>query len=149
MTLLVDFDGVIGTEVKYTGTGSGRAFLATSSRDSAALRRMVDAGWAVVIVTASRSRLIEEYAQRHGAYCVASRDKLFSMLSVMNEEDIRGAVAIGDDISDIPMLKAAGRAFCPADAHPALLKQFTPLKAAGGRGVIQEIETLLKDDKVY
>lgn len=147
--LLIDFDGVIGTETKYTGPGGQRAFLALSSRDSQAMRRIVESGVNVVIVTASRSALIEEYARRHGCKCVASNNKLFSLRSFLADEDFEQSVAVGDDVSDIAMMSMAGRAYCPADAHPEVKELFPVLSSPGGAGVVQELEKILKDDKIH
>jgi HAD superfamily hydrolase (TIGR01484 family) len=38
------------------------------------------------------------------------------------QQDLGGTVALGDHLSDIEVLKAAGRAYCPADAHDDVKK---------------------------
>lgn len=146
MILLIDFDGVIGSQRKYLAPDGSRAFLEVSSRDSMAMRRMVAAGIRVIIVTSSNSSLIKNYALRHMVELIATDDKLGSL-----EElgiDVTEAIAIGDDVSDIPFMQKAATAYCPADAHPEVKKWFPSLESNGGGGCISELETLCHD-KIY
>ncbi len=53
---------------------------------------------------------------------------------------------VGDDLNDLPVLRAVGLAACPADAVPEV-KEAAHLitRAAGGRGAVREVvETILK-----
>jgi len=144
-TVLIDFDGVIGTVQKFVGEGGSRVFLAVSSRDSYALRQLAEL-YRVIIVSASKSELIKHYANRHGVRCalgVMQKGEIFSKLKV----EPATCAAIGDDLPDVEMLRQAAVAWVPADAHPALCNEFNMLATAGGHGVIAEIlyKNLLND----
>jgi len=144
-TVLIDFDGVVGSQRKYIGPGGERAFLEVSSRDSMAIRRMVAAGVQVIIVTASGSELIREYAGRHGCALVVSKNKARDVAPWVNFAEV---VAVGDDLSDVGYLEQAALAYCPADAHPEVKKHFPSLESPGGGGCIAELE-ILCHDKIY
>lgn len=48
-------------------------------------------------------------------------------------------VCLGDDLSDIPMLKRASYAFCPKDAVNKVKDQCTVLDFKGGHGFVREV----------
>lgn len=136
-TILLDFDGVIGSETKYLDGNGNRAFLSVSSRDCEALKRIKEQGHRVIIVTASSSYLISAYAEKYGIRLVSSTDKLTALMK--ENIDWENTIAIGDDLGDVEMLQKAAKAYCPADAHPKLKGEFQPLQSKGGQGVICEL----------
>jgi 3-deoxy-D-manno-octulosonate 8-phosphate phosphatase (KDO 8-P phosphatase) len=53
---------------------------------------------------------------------------------------------IGDDLVDLPALRRAGLAVCPADAHPAVKAVCGWVtRAEGGRGVLREVADAVLD----
>ena len=60
-----------------------------------------------------------------------------------HEVVFRRAVVIGDCVDDIPMLKAAGLSFCPADAIDEVKLHAGVLKRRGGEGCLLEVAMCL------
>lgn len=145
-TLLLDFDGVIGSQQKYIGPHGEREFLAVSTRDSGAIRRLADSGVRVIIVTACKSKLIQDYADRHGVEVYATSDKAATLDNI--GIDWGHAIAIGDDVSDREMMEKALMAYCPEDAHPEIRRYFPTLPAPGGGGVVAAYEYKKKHEYV-
>jgi 3-deoxy-D-manno-octulosonate 8-phosphate phosphatase (KDO 8-P phosphatase) len=76
-----------------------------------------------------------------GVKVIVTNNKLQTIQALYNN-DLSHVVAVGNDVLDIPMLKACEYAYCPADAHP-LVKEvpgIIVLKTKGGEGVLAEIE---------
>lgn len=138
-TLLLDFDGVIGTEQKFLSVTGDRALLQVSSRDTAALQSLRDRGVRVVIATASHSQAIRMFAHKYQCECVQNRDKMKGLEMMGLEWD--NVVAVGDSLQDIPMMRKAKVAFCPADADYRVKNLFPSLQSSGGNGVIVELQT--------
>jgi Cof subfamily protein (haloacid dehalogenase superfamily) len=56
-------------------------------------------------------------------------------------------VAFGDNLNDLPLLLAAGRAFCPPGAHPRVLARVSGrIGSATQEGVASYLEDLLQSD---
>jgi 3-deoxy-D-manno-octulosonate 8-phosphate phosphatase (KDO 8-P phosphatase) len=133
-TIIIDFDGVL-TDGKINMSHSGEIFRSVHTRDIRAIRELIARGFEVVICTASSSPIIESYAEKVGAYLLVARDKS----EVANVYEAGSYIAVGDDVWDIPLLKGATRAFCPADADPGIPQEVYRLNTNGGNGVIAEL----------
>jgi len=73
-------------------------------------------------------------------------DKLAAMEELLNGLTPEQVCYVGDDLPDVPVLRAAGLAACPADAVSEVkdVAHFIT-NTPGGRGVIREIiEVILK-----
>lgn len=127
---LIDFDGVLTDGKYYLNHKGEKRFYSLHARDNAAIAELISKGYAVTIITANNSPIIEEYAKQRKCEYLYSRDK--AMYS---------DIAVGDSVFDIPMLKMSKQAFCPANADSEVLKikgiKVLPVK--GGEGVISEL----------
>lgn len=138
-TIVIDCDGCLTDGKKYIGADGQRTAIAFNSRDNTAVQRLIAAGYRVVVVTASRFPGIRRYWQKYNVEVFSSREK--EHLPGIYWENAAG---IGDDLMDAPFLRKCAVAFTPADGHPALRGEFTPLATYGGRGIMEEVETRLK-----
>lgn len=128
--ILIDFDGVLSDGKHYIDRHGEKSFYSVHSRDNAAIAELIYEGYEVVIVTSNDSKIIKEYAKKRKCSYLYTRDK-----------QIKGHVAIGDSVIDIPMLKLADKAFCPVDSDPAVKAVYgiKVLPVTGGNGVISEM----------
>lgn len=138
--IYIDFDGVL-TNGKLTITSDGsQLFKEVHSRDIRAIRELIARGYEVTIISASSSPIIRAYANKVGAKLIVRRDK--QNIDLLACEDF---IFIGDDAWDIPLLKKAKQAYCPADAYYRVMQipGIQILKAKGGEGVIAELLDIL------
>lgn len=126
-TILIDFDGCVSDGRHYIDHRGDKMFYSVHSRDNTAIAELIYEGFRVVIVTANDSKIIKKYAEKRKCEYICTRDK-----------SIKSDFAIGDSVFDIPMLKLAGKAFCPVDADEEVKKLpgIKVLPVRGGNGVI-------------
>lgn len=137
LSVLIDCDGVL-TDGALTMDHLGeKMFKRFHTRDVRAIRELIFNGFEVVIVSADDWTGIYHFADKVGAEVYICRDK--------GKIPFDNFIAIGDDAWDIPMLKAARRAFATFDADPSvkILPGITRLGTPGGQGVIAELVTYL------
>ena len=134
--ILIDVDGVL-TDGKVWYDQHGERTKGFHSRDIRSIRELVSHGFEVYLITASSWPGLKHYANRTGACILIDREKACDQFS--------NFIAIGDDTSDITMLKKADRAFCPLNACSTVkqLDKITVLNTLGGDGVISELLTML------
>ncbi len=130
--IAVDLDGVL-TDGKFIIDHKGNVSKSFSSLDLAGIKELIAYGYEVHIVTASSWPGADSYIRKTGAVLHVIRDK--------SELPVKPDIAIGDSAWDIPMLRTAGAAYCPADAVKEVkeLPGVVTLETAGGGGVILEV----------
>jgi 3-deoxy-D-manno-octulosonate 8-phosphate phosphatase (KDO 8-P phosphatase) len=147
--LVLDVDGVLtdGRLITLPGGPPGdiKAF---HTRDGLGLRLAGHAGWRLALLSGRSSAAVEARAAELGIPDVMQG--AFPKMPVFNAWLRRhglppGEVAyMGDDIVDVPVLRHAGFAAAPADAHPeALAACHWVSRLAGGAGAVREMVDLL------
>lgn len=151
--LLMDCDGVLTDGTIYFIPGADGSVVETKAfdcRDGIAFKWLREAGIDAGIVTGRGGLAVQERARSVGMrYLVEGRtDKLESFEGIMRDAGLtpERIAYIGDDVTDLPLLKRVGLAAGPADARPEVCEAIhwkTP--ARGGRGVVRDmVELLLK-----
>jgi 3-deoxy-D-manno-octulosonate 8-phosphate phosphatase (KDO 8-P phosphatase) len=114
-----DVDGVF-TDGLVLAMPDGDLLRQHNSKDGYALRRAVEQGYKVGIISGGASDSIR---RRFALFDVSDvylseRQKIEPFKEFCDKYNLRGSdvLVMGDDIPDIPMLKLAGCACCPADA---------------------------------
>ena len=145
--LVLDVDGVLtdgGIIVDDNGVESKQFHV----RDGAAIAYWRQAGKKVAIISGRRCRAVDHRATELGIERVyqARLDKRNALEELLRLEGLlaRQTCVVGDDLADIPALKAAGLAVAVQDA-------VTEVRAAahyvtqipGGRGAVREVVELL------
>jgi 3-deoxy-D-manno-octulosonate 8-phosphate phosphatase (KDO 8-P phosphatase) len=142
-----DVDGVLTDGRIYVGE-QGETFKAFSTLDGQGLKLLVQAGITPVIITGRDSpavrRRVTELGLKHAHYGV--HDKLTVATAVLEQLGVAwaDAAAMGDDWPDLPLLRCAGFACAPANAHreaKALAHRATA--TAGGHGAARELCDIL------
>lgn len=141
-----DVDGTLTDGRLYfdAAGGEAKAFHVRDGQGLALLRR---AGIAVAFVTARPGAAAARRAAELGAECHAEvKDKLSFVQALAMERNLRmdEVSFMGDDLADIPPMRAAGLAAAPADAHPSALEHaHWRSRARGGEGAAREFCDLL------
>jgi 3-deoxy-D-manno-octulosonate 8-phosphate phosphatase (KDO 8-P phosphatase) len=147
--LVVDVDGVL-TDGRIIYTAEGVELKAFHVRDGSALVFWQKLGKQVAILSGRKSKAVDVRAQELGIRLVrqGAADKLpaFRQLLVQLGLRVEQTAAVGDDLPDLPVLRAAGLAIAVADACPEVRAVAHHITVSeGGRGAVREvIELILK-----
>src|SRR5690606_16790261 len=138
-----DVDGVL-TDGSLYFTPNGDEIKAFSSLDGHGLKMLQAAGIEVAIISGRSSRALELRAANLGIAELhmgvedkrACLDALLARRSLTREQ----AGYMGDDVVDLPILRACGFAATPVDGH-AFVRRHVDYVARhpGGRGAVREV----------
>ncbi len=138
-----DVDGVLtdGT-LYYSARGDEmKGFL---TRDGHGIKMLAEAGIQVAIITGRESDIVAQRAKNLGVNLVlqgiddkrAAMNDLLSRLGLGFEQ----AGYMGDDVVDLPLLRACGFSATVADGHPLVLDRVDHVsRFGGGRGAVREV----------
>ncbi|MDP2644758.1 MAG: HAD-IIIA family hydrolase [Desulfobacterales bacterium] len=147
--LLLDVDGVL-TDGSIIYNDQGEETKVFNAKDGLGLRLLMEAGIKVGIVTGRRSNALNHRCKNLGIKIIFEgvSDKSAVLNRIMGEtgtgpEEI---AFVGDDLPDLPLMRAAGFSIAVHDAHETILKQADLITSAnGGRGAVREVcELILK-----
>jgi len=144
-----DVDGVM-TDGTLLITDDGKLLRTFHIRDGYALRKTVDAGYAIAVVSGGHSEGVVKRLQQLGIQDIFMdvQEKENTVLDWMKQRQIStsGLAYMGDDLLDIPAMNHAALKACPADAVrevQAIANYISPLK--GGAACVRDIiELVLK-----
>lgn len=148
-TFIFDVDGVL-TDSSVLVLQDGQLLRKMSIRDGYALKRAVEEGYRVVIISGGKSEGVRTRLQNLGVPDVylGIQDKLSTYEEVidMYKLDEGGILYMGDDIPDYDVMRRVGLPTCPANAAheiKAIARYISPVK--GGEGCARDvIEKVLK-----
>jgi len=141
--LLLDVDGVL-TDGGIVYDAEGREIKAFHVRDGHGIKMIQGAGVEVGIITGRRSAIVEIRARELGIGLVRQRalDKVAAWREILGEKHLapEQTAYVGDDIVDVPLMRAVGFAAAVADAEPhvAAVADYVASRP-GGRGAVREI----------
>lgn len=142
-----DVDGVLTDGTLYF-TSQGDEMKAFSSLDGHGLKMLQRAGIEVVIISGRSSRALELRARNLGieALHMGVEDKRALLDKIAAQRGIAHAQAgyMGDDVVDLPILRACGFSATVADGHPEVLARVDYVATkGGGRGAVREVCDLI------
>jgi 3-deoxy-D-manno-octulosonate 8-phosphate phosphatase (KDO 8-P phosphatase) len=141
--LVLDVDGVL-TDGRIIYSDAGAELKAFHVRDGSGLKLWTQEGKKAGIITGRNSPIVERRAKELGiATLIQGADNKRAAL-VQMLDDLRltpkQACAVGDDILDLPMLRACGLAATVADACQEAKEEADFVTAArGGHGAVREV----------
>lgn len=149
-----DVDGVLSPST-IPMSSDGEPLRMVNIKDGFALQLAVKRGFKIAIITGGKSKAIPARYESLGVSDVfqGTSHKLPVLIDWMksnnlNEEQV---IYMGDDIPDIPAMKAVGLPCAPADAAPevrAIAEYITP--QTGGYGCVRRvIEEVLKAQSLW
>ncbi len=141
--LVLDVDGVL-TDGRITYTDAGAEIKAFHVRDGSALKFWHRAGKKSGIVTGRSSAIVDRRAKELGISKVVQGvdEKLPAFQAMIAELGLDASLVcyVGDDLPDVPVLRACGLGVTVADGC-AEAKQFAAYvtQASGGGGAVREV----------
>jgi 3-deoxy-D-manno-octulosonate 8-phosphate phosphatase (KDO 8-P phosphatase) len=145
--LVLDVDGVLTDGRLYFGP-RGEALKVFDVRDGYGLAALQRAGVAVAVISGRRSRAVSarcrELRIRHVHQGVTDKLAVFERLRARLNLPHGACACVGDDLPDVPLMKAVALGFAVADAHPAARRAAAIVtRRGGGRGAVREVCDLL------
>jgi 3-deoxy-D-manno-octulosonate 8-phosphate phosphatase (KDO 8-P phosphatase) len=144
--LVLDVDGVLtdGTIL----LGSGEELKSFHVRDGLGLQRLMSAGIEVAVISGRRSaavaRRMTELGVHHVFQGVDDKLAVLERLQGTLGLDAGKIAVVGDDLPDLPPMRAAGLAIAVADAHADVkAAAHWVTEAPGGRGAVREVSDRL------
>ncbi|MCG8414624.1 MAG: HAD-IIIA family hydrolase [Pseudomonadales bacterium] len=152
--LLLDVDGVLTDGCLYFSS-NGEELKAFNTQDGHGIRMLMGSGVQVGIITGRESPAVARRAKDLGLEIVFQNqsnklEALDRILSSQNLDPHQVAYA-GDDLPDMPVMKAVGLSFAVANAHESIrdIASFTTTFPGGGGAVREICDYLLKSQGKY
>lgn len=144
---LTDVDGVL-TDGGIIYDAAGVETKRFDVRDGHGLKMLQRAGVAVGIITGRNSEVVAIRARELGIDIVRQgvKDKVTAWREILDGSGLLPAETAyaGDDIVDLPLLRAVGFSAAPSDAEPYILDAVHFISSrAGGHGAVREIVEFL------
>ncbi len=139
----LDVDGVF-TDGRFWLDEDGRELKSFHTQDGYGLRKLLDAGIEVVVITGRRSGAVSSRMRELGIEHVLQgvRDKRGHLERLCGELniDVANAAFVGDDEPDLACMDACGLSIAVANAVPTVKQSVDWVTtSAGGHGAIREI----------
>lgn len=147
--LVFDVDGVM-TDGLVMMSGEGELLRQFNSKDGYAVRCAIKEGFPVGIITGGSSETIRKRYNQLDVVDIYLRSHVklpdFNDFCQRHNLQSHEVLYMGDDIPDIPVMKACGMPVCPADAVPEVKKVAKYISNInGGKGCVRDIiEQVLK-----
>ncbi|MCE1241651.1 phenylphosphate carboxylase subunit delta [Oryzomicrobium sp.] len=138
-----DVDGVM-TDGRLYFTDDGSEVKAFHTLDGQGLKMLAGAGVQLAIITGRRSNCVAHRAHNLGIDLLFQgvHDKHAVMADLLKRRGLTFAEAgyMGDDVVDLPVMRACGFSATPANGH-AVVKQYATLttQLKGGEGAVREV----------
>lgn len=141
--LICDVDGVFSDGRIYLGN-DGEELKAFHTKDGFGMKAIMNMGIKIAIITGRKSTIVQDRMQALGVTHIMQgiEDKLSAYHSLLNELnlDSNEVAYIGDDVVDLPVMKACGLGVAVNDAHPLVLQGADLITTTkGGFGAVREI----------
>jgi 3-deoxy-D-manno-octulosonate 8-phosphate phosphatase (KDO 8-P phosphatase) len=142
-----DVDGVLTDGTLYFSS-AGDEIKAFSSLDGHGLKMLQRAGIEVAIISGRSSRALELRARNLGIaelhMGVEDKRTLLTVLAARRGIDLAQTGYMGDDVVDLPILRACGFSATVADGHSEVLARADYVATrGGGRGAAREVCDLI------
>jgi 3-deoxy-D-manno-octulosonate 8-phosphate phosphatase (KDO 8-P phosphatase) len=141
--LVLDADGVLTDGRVYIGP-RGEVLKVFDVRDGFGLVQLQRAGVHVAVISGRRSPMMavrcRELGVRHLHQGVQDKLGVFARLCARLKLTPAACACVGDDVPDLPLMRAAALSFAVADAHREVRRAADIVtRAPGGRGAVREV----------
>lgn len=142
-----DIDGVF-TDGRFYLSNDGVESKAFSTQDGYGIRRLLDAGVSVAVISGRQSQAVDQRMQELGVPFIVQgcSDKIAAFDRITAELQITDAesVFVGDDLPDLPLMRKVGFSVAVKNAVATLHEQCDYVTdAPGGLGAVREVCDLL------
>ncbi|SFZ97808.1 3-deoxy-D-manno-octulosonate 8-phosphate phosphatase [hydrothermal vent metagenome] len=151
--IVLDVDGTM-TDSRITYSQNGDEIKSFNVKDGLAIASWRKLGKQVAIITGRKSAIVERRAKElhieHFYQGIHKKREVLEELLEKLDLTMENVAAIGDDLNDMRMLKAAEISFVPRDASAYVDKiADVILTKKGGEGAVREmIEYLIKKEQL-
>lgn len=141
--VIMDVDGVL-TDGSIIYTSSGEEVKVFFVRDGMGITRLHAAGIKTAVISSRPSEAVQKRCEELGIQDVYLniKDKRTAFETLLSQYGLKPeqAAFMGDDLVDLPVMKMAGLAACPADAvyEVASISHFIS-QYPGGKGAVREL----------
>ena len=141
--LVLDVDGVLTDGRLYFGR-RGEALKVFHVHDGVGLRQLQRAGLEVAVISGRRSPMVaarcRELGVRHVLQGVGDKLAALRRLCARLRLTPAACACVGDDLPDVPLMRAAALSFAVADAHRVARRAADVVtRLPGGRGAVREV----------
>ncbi len=141
--IVLDVDGTM-TDSRITYSENGDEIKSFNVKDGLAIASWRKLGKQVAIITGRSSNIVARRAKElrieHFYQGIHNKKEVLEELLVKLDLSMENVAAIGDDLNDLQMLKAAKISFVPRDASVYVDKIATVvLSSRGGDGAVREM----------
>ncbi|MTB50929.1 HAD family hydrolase [Lewinella sp. W8] len=142
-TFILDVDGVL-TNSQLLIMENGQLLRQMNVRDGYAIKRALDTGYRVCIITGGKSQGVVSRLRGLGVTDVyyGIHDKVeayqeYLMIHDLKDEEV---LYMGDDMPDYELMRLVGFPTCPKDACPEILSLSAYISGArGGEGCVRDV----------
>lgn len=145
--LVLDVDGVL-TDCRLWMDSNGEWRRFYSIRDGVGIKRLIEAGYKLAVITGSKAEDIRQRVKNLGIHFFyeGAADKAPSFLELQKQSglQVREMAYLGDDIYDIPMIQSVAFGATVPDAVEEVIEvaQYVT-KRPGGNGAVREVCDLI------
>jgi len=141
--LVLDVDGTLTDGRLYFGP-RGEELKTFHVRDGQGIKHLDTAGIEVAVITGRRSKMVAARCRELGVEHViqGAEDKVAAFEKLRSGLKIEAAetACVGDDTTDVPLMKVVRVAFAVADAHRDALRAADVVTSLpGGHGAVREV----------
>jgi len=141
--LVLDVDGVLTDGRLYFGP-RGETLKAFHVRDGVGLKELQRAGLTVAVISGRRSPMVaarcRELGVRHVLQGVGDKLAALTRLCARLKLTPAACACVGDDLPDVPLMRAAALSFAVADAHQDARRAADVVtRLPGGLGAVREV----------
>ena len=146
---IFDVDGVL-TDGKLLISESGELLRSMNVKDGFAMKFAIDNGYKIAIISGGTNEAVRGRLENLGIEEIhlKSHDKIIHFENFVKKFgfEAKNILVMGDDIPDIPIIKAAGIGTCPQDAVAEVKSTCLYVsKNNGGKGAVRDvIEQVMK-----
>lgn len=145
--VLLDVDGVL-TDGGLYYSAEGQELKRFHAHDGYGIRRGTEAGLTFGIISGRSTPIVEARARVLNIEEViqGAEDKVLAMRDIQRRHGYRDAefAFIGDDLFDIPLLRAVGLSAAPANALPTVKRIVDYVtRVAGGEGAVRDFVDMI------
>ncbi|WP_116127429.1 KdsC family phosphatase [Lewinella sp. IMCC34183] len=148
-TFIFDVDGVL-TNSQLLVTEDGQLLRQMNVRDGYAIKRALEVGYRVAVITGGKSLGVVERLQGLGVvdvyYGVGDKVEAYREFMDLHELDDENVLYMGDDVPDYEVMRLVGFPACPKDACPEILSisKFVSDRCGGAGAARDVIERTLR-----
>lgn len=145
--VVFDVDGVF-TDGRFLMDEDGREYKAFHTQDGYGVRRLLEAGVQVAIISGRRSGAVDRRMAELGVTRVVQgcRHKIPELRALADELgiDLAEAAYVGDDMPDLEAMRTCGLAIAVANAVGDIVAEADYVTArSGGHGAVREVADLV------